>query len=139
MTPIDSFPESPQRTSRFCRSSSSRTLLRRTLISERSPFTETEKENDPTTQKRVFLSLPRKLTVQWSPTVLEVVLVGSSVHLAVELGVDERTVRGFVERVRVVSDPRAGEQSARALVALEHGLSSVVLVGVLVLQAQDNG
>ena len=87
----------------------------------------------------MLLVLPGKVAVEGSPAVPEVVGVGAAVHLAVELGVDEGAVGGLVERARVVADPRAGEQCARALVGLEHGLSSVVAVAVMVLQAHDYG
>jgi len=54
------------------------------------------------------------------PSILEVVRVRTTVHLTIELRLnDAGTIRRFIERIRVITNPRAEEERARAPVPLE--------------------
>lgn len=75
---------------------------------------------------------PWKLTVEGSPSIFEIISIRSTVHLAVEFSVDDWTIGILIQWVRFVLDPSSGEQCTSALVGLEHGLPSMVLVVMVV-------
>lgn len=83
------------------------------------------------------LNLPRDLAVDRLPSILEVIGVRPAVHLAVELRIDDRA-GVLVERVGVVANPGAGEESAGGLVRLQHGVAAVLIVAAVVAENQHH-
>lgn len=77
------------------------------------------------------------MAVDRLPSVLEVIGVGPPVHLAVEFGIDDGA-RVLVERIGVVANPGAGEESAGGLISLEHGVAAVLIVVAVVAKNQHH-
>lgn len=71
------------------------------------------------------------MAIEWLPTVLEEIGIGSAISEAIELRVDNGA-RRVVVGVRVISNPRAHEQSTSGLVGSEPVVSIVVVLSVMV-------
>jgi hypothetical protein len=85
-------------------------------------------------KKKKQFFLPWELTIEGLPSIFKVIRIRSTVHLAVEFGVYDWTIR-LVNWVCIITNPSASKQCTRALVSLDHG-SSVLVIVVVVSQAQ---